>query len=171
MKNALLILTLGLLMSACSSMPKLKDFNKIGAGMTRSQVIDKLGEPKTSKMVDGREILEYDARDEDAPEAKPRIVVLEDREVIFYGKPSEYARQQEKAAGGAGNGLHATISPTISPTITVSPTFTTSPSLSNASSNPQASAIPASIAAQYNKGERNISYHDVPEIQSTQEGK
>ena len=155
MKNLIMVAILGLLMTACSSMPKLKDFNKIGAGMTRSQVIDKLGEPKTSKMVDGREILEYDARDEDAPEAKPRIVVLEDREVIFYGKPSEYARQQEKLHGGNA-AITTTVSPTISPTITVSPTFTT-----GAYHDVPQSLAPQSKADAYNNGERNVVSYEI----------
>jgi len=139
---------------ACSSLPKLKDFNRIGAGMTRKQVIAELGEPKSSKMVDGREILEYDASDDG--EAKPRIVVLEDREVIFFGKPSEYARQQEAKGHGSEAHVTTTVSPTISPVI--SPVFNVS------STSPAASSAPASVAidkaSQYNNGERMIWVHD-----------
>lgn len=120
MKKLILIM---LFASGCASAPRLKDFNKIEMGMSKAQVVDALGEPKTTRAVDGREILEYDA--EDGDETKPRIVVLEDREVVFYGRPSEYKRQSE-AQAQSGPAITTTVSPTISPTFTNAPVITIS---------------------------------------------
>lgn len=115
MKLLLMVLVAGL-MVGCSSLPKLQDLNKIDAGMSKAQVMDKLGEPKSKKMVDGREIYEYDMKDDDG-ELKPRVVVFQDREVIFYGRPSEYQAQMEKRglASGSGGGAHVTVNPNINP--------------------------------------------------------
>lgn len=114
MKLLSMVLVAGL-MVGCSSMPKLKDLNKIDAGMTKAQVMDKLGEPKSKKMVDGKEIYEYDMKDDDG-ELKPRVVVFQDREVIFYGRPSEYQAQVEKRGlAGNGGGAQVTVSPNINP--------------------------------------------------------
>ena len=116
MKVLLMVLIAGL-MVGCSSLPKLQDLNKIDAGMTKKQVMDKLGEPKSKKMVDGREIYEYDMKDDDG-ELKPRVVVFQDREVIFYGRPSEYQAQMEKQRGtasGNGGGASVVVNPNINP--------------------------------------------------------
>ena len=119
------LILLALLVSGCASAPRLKDFNNIEVGMSKAQVIDELGEPKTTRAVDGREILEYEAQDGD--EMKPRLVVLEDREVVFYGRPSEYKRQSEQGQqGNAAITTTTTVSPTISPVFTNSPVFTIS---------------------------------------------
>ena len=109
---------LTLLLGGCASAPRLKDFNQISMGMSKAQVIDELGEPQTTRTQDGREILEYEAKDGD--EMKPRLVVLEDREVVFFGRPSEYERQQTKAQD-QGAQITTTVSPVISPTFTNNP--------------------------------------------------
>lgn len=116
MKFLMMVLIAGF-MVGCSSMPTLKDLNKIDAGMTKKQVMDKLGEPKSKKMlVDGREIYEYDMKDDDG-EIKPRVVVFQDKEVVFYGRPSEFQAQQEKRglANGNGGGASVVVNPNINP--------------------------------------------------------
>ena len=116
MKKFLIMIVAGWMMVGCSSLPTLRDLNKIDAGMTKAQVMDKLGEPKSKKMVDGREIYEYDMEDEDG-ELKPRVVVFQDREVIFYGRPSEWQAQAEKRglASGNGGGASVVVNPNINP--------------------------------------------------------
>ena len=63
MKNLALLGLLLLLVTGCSSL-KTKDFNRIEVGMSKAQVIDKLGEPNTTHVQDGKEIMEYSAKDE-----------------------------------------------------------------------------------------------------------
>jgi outer membrane protein assembly factor BamE (lipoprotein component of BamABCDE complex) len=118
--NKLILIVLGLALSACSSMPKLKDLNKIDAGMSKEQVIDILGEPTEKKFEGNRELYEY-AVDFDGTQ-KPRLIVFEDNEVVFSGRPADYKAQVEREAsknGGASN----TNTVTVNPSINVNPIF------------------------------------------------
>lgn len=99
----------------CSSIPKLKDFNKVNLGMTKQQVFKQLGEPKTVRQVDGRELLEYDAGDSDDP--KPRLIAIQDNEVVFSGRPSEYVPPVKPTTGSGGGS--AVVNVTSSPVINI----------------------------------------------------
>jgi outer membrane protein assembly factor BamE (lipoprotein component of BamABCDE complex) len=89
-----------LLLTACSSVPKLRDLNQIHNGMTKNQVLKELGEPTSTESEDGKEFLFYSMKDQDG-ELKQRVVVLEDGEVSFYGKASKYPKTQDKSTGQA----------------------------------------------------------------------
>lgn len=143
---ASILLLLTVLNVACSSLPTLKDFNKISVGMTKKQVIEELGEPKTTKALDGREVMVYDAKDGD--EEKPRWVVLEDKEVIFYGRPGEYEGKINRSPSGAANTV--TVSPNINPVI--SPIF-------NINGSPASTNVPQ---IQSGDGERLLWFHANP---------
>lgn len=104
------VILMALMLSACASIPKLKDFNKVNMGMTKKQLIKQLGEPKSVRNVDGRELLEYEA--EDSGESKPRLVVLQDNEVVFSGRPSEY-NQASRQVGAQGPAINVTNAPII----------------------------------------------------------
>jgi hypothetical protein len=123
------ILPLLFILCSCAGL-KLKELNKVQAGMSQSKVIDLLGDPQTKKMEQGREIFQYEMKDDDG-QFKPRIVVFEDREVIFYGKPSEY-KKETSTSNYPGGSIHNTntLSPKIvvtAPSITVSPTINIQP--------------------------------------------
>ena len=118
--NKIILIVLGLALSACSSMPKLKDLNKIDAGMSKEQVIDFLGKPTEKKFQGNRELYEYQV-DFDGTN-KPRLVVFQDNEVVFSGRPADYKEQLNLEAsknGGASN----TNTVTVSPSINVNPIF------------------------------------------------
>lgn len=147
---AMIVLFLGL--SACSSL-RLKDFNQVETGMSRAQVEDILGEPSTVRGENGRTILEYVAKD-DNDEDRTRIVVLEDREVIFFGKPSDYKAQQAAQNGASGtNTSTVTVSPSINPTF--------SPVFNNYAGGSSVAGPPASVQAP-NPSERLIWMHESP---------
>jgi hypothetical protein len=137
------IITLIFAMSftACVSVPKLKDFNKIETGMSRAQVEKILGEPKTTKGVNGRTILEYQAQDGD--ETKDRWVVLEDREVIFFGRPREY--KEERAQGSD-----------------LRPIFNNSNTVNVSNSSSESKSAPA-YPSEYGHGERKMFFYPNPE--------
>lgn len=113
----LLILLLGL--AGCSTIPTQEKLNKIDAGMTKRQVISKLGEPTKKGIFMGRDVFLYMV-DENG-DKKPHIVTFEDNGVNFSGSPQDYKAQisqdraDAKASGDTQN--------TVSPVITVSPTI------------------------------------------------
>lgn len=119
------ILVFALAFSGCAGL-KLKDLNKIDAGMSKAQVLDVLGEPKAKRMDGAREVYEYEMKDENG-ELKPRVVAFEDREVVFYGKPSEYKEQKTSTSQSAGGNTNTN---TVSPHINVNPSINFNPVIS-----------------------------------------
>ena len=110
------------MITSCAGV-KLKDLNRVSSGMSQSQVKEILGEPISKKLSEGSEIFEYDLKDENG-DLKPRIVVFEDREVVYFGKPSEFKTESRKQAINGATQNTNTVSPTInitSPNVTVSP--------------------------------------------------
>jgi hypothetical protein len=94
--------------------------------MSKKQVIELLGEPQEKRLSDGKEIFQYEMKDENG-EAKPRIAVFEDREVVFFGKPSEW-KASSSTSQTASSGNHITNTNTVSPTINVkAPEVTVAP--------------------------------------------
>ena len=89
MKNILILFIL----ISCSGL-RTKDFNKVDIGMSKRQVTDILGEPNESKTVNGAQVLIYSPKDDEGDE-RLRWVVLQDKEVVFYGKPQDYKEQAE----------------------------------------------------------------------------
>lgn len=131
-----------LLLVSCGSL-RTKDFNQIDMGMSQKQVIKLLGEPETTKGLNGAKILEYTAKDASG-EDKTRWVALKDQEVVFYGKPSEYKEAEAKASQNGDNKAQTntvTVSPVISPIFNISgqspqgsnPTIPLAPKESNTS--------------------------------------
>ena len=155
-------------LSSCSGL-RIKDFNKVSAGMSQEQVISALGEPGVKKMTDGKEIFQYELKDENG-ESRPRIVVFKDREVVFYGKPSEYkSEQQSSTPNSASVQNHNTNTNTINPAITIGAT--------NVTVNPVITVVPIEADATQNKripSSGSNYFHSVPTADehhnSTQEG-
>lgn len=117
MKHFKNIIALGLLtiLSACSTL-KMRDFNRVEVGMTRVQVENILGEPASTRTADGRTVLEYSPKDDNGDKL-PRWVVLEDKEVVFFGRPAEYHAQQDAKAASKGNGGGASVNNSVAPVI------------------------------------------------------
>lgn len=80
-------------------MPKVQELNKIEIGMTKNQVIDKLGAPTTTENENGFEYLFYKMKDDEG-EARQRLVVLQDGEVKYSGKPSGWVKPKQDNAQG-----------------------------------------------------------------------
>ena len=103
-------------------------------------------------------------------EFKPRIVVFKDREVVFYGKPSEYkSEQQSSTPNSASVQNHNTNTNTINPAITIGAT--------NVTVNPVITVVPIEADATQNKripSSGSNYFHSVPTADehhnSTQEG-
>lgn len=119
MKNLISTLVLAaslMTLTACGSL-QMRDFNRVEVGMTRTQVEKILGEPSSTRTADGRTVLEYAPKDENGDKL-PRWVVLEDKEVVFFGRPAEYHAQQDaKAAAKGSNGGGASVNNSVAPVI------------------------------------------------------
>lgn len=96
--NKLMIVIMALMMFGCASAGKM---NRISLGMNKDQVIDKLGDPNSTKAGDGVEVLSYmlTATDNDAIayHYTEYWVVLKDNKCVQYGK-----------AGDFGSGVNST---------------------------------------------------------------
>ena len=158
------IIVIALMMSGCAGL-KLKDMNKIGAGMSKAQVVDALGEPQSKKMECGKEVYEYELKDNDG-ELKPRVVVFQDREVSFYGKPSEVKKCKDSESESSTSNTNTNtnnVNPvitvgapniTFNPIVTVTPQSTTaSPLLDRVPANSYFHSVPTANELLQNKGE------------------
>jgi hypothetical protein len=118
LKNTLALGFLALSLSACSSL-QMRDFNRVETGMTRTQAEKILGEPVATRTIDGRTVLEYAPKDDNGDKL-PRWLVLEDKEVIFFGRPADYHAQMEakaalKGSNGGGASVNNSVAPVIAP--------------------------------------------------------
>lgn len=140
------VIILALMFSGCAGL-KIKDMNKIDQGMSKSKVLDILGDPNSKRMVCGKEVYEYEMKDEDG-ETRPRVVVFEDREVSFYGKPSEIkcsTSENDRATNQNTN--------TVSPTINVNPNIAFNPiiTVNGSSGSPSPLKAPAGSGSYFHE--------------------
>jgi hypothetical protein len=143
-----------LVITSCAGF-KLKDLNKVNAGMSQKEVIAVLGSPASKRLAEGQEVFEYQLEDENG-EVKPRLVVFEDKEVVFYGKPSDFSKTKSSTSQTASGGNHNTNSNSVAPIIKIAgPTITVSPVINlNHEAKQKEERTPAA----------NSYFHDVPVV-------
>lgn len=105
------LLILGLLaLTACSSMPKVRDLNKIEVGMTKNKVLEALGEPISTETESNYEYLYYQMKDDEG-EKRQRLVVLQDGEVKYSGKPSGWVKPKQDNDKGGSQSVNVSVNP------------------------------------------------------------
>ena len=155
LKMAIEMSVVFLILSGCAGL-KVKDLNKVDQGMTKAKVLSVLGDPSSKRMNCGREIYEYDMKDEDG-DVRSRVVEFQDGEVSYYGKASGLAACSTKENDRSGN----TNTNTVSPTITVgAPTVNLNPVINvNSGSGPTPMRLPAGSGSYF---------HEIPTVDDLQ---
>jgi hypothetical protein len=92
MKNLKIgIIILAFLSYGCAGRPTLRSFNYISLKMDKDLVLEQLGDPDTQKGVDGKDIMVYYIEDGGRSYASRTFwVILEEDQVVFFGRAREY---------------------------------------------------------------------------------